>query len=67
MKRTYTAPKLTSFGNVTDITQVTGNPTRGDAIYLNGEVVSGNNDVDSLDLICNGPSLKNANCKSGTF
>ena len=63
MKRTYTAPKLTSFGNVNQITQVVGKPNSTDAVFLNGEIISNSNDNDSLDLICNG-SLSGANCKA---
>jgi hypothetical protein len=61
MKSTYTAPKLTSLGNVTNITQVLGNPTSQDFVYLNGSVISNNNDIDSIDLVCTG-SAPNLNC-----
>lgn len=34
MKRTYTAPELTSFGNVTEITQQNGVSQRGDFAFF---------------------------------
>ncbi|NJM71423.1 MAG: lasso peptide [Scytonema sp. RU_4_4] len=61
MKSSYTAPKLTVHGNVADITQVLGNPTAQDFVFLNGSVVSNNNDIDSIDLNCTG-SGPNLNC-----
>ncbi|MGB3761424.1 MAG: lasso peptide [Rivularia sp. (in: cyanobacteria)] len=61
MKRTYTAPKLTSFGNVTEITQITGSTTKNDFQFLNGTVISGNNDLGSLNDICTGTE-SNKNC-----
>lgn len=61
MKKTYIAPKLTSFGNVAQMTQVVGNISTEDFVYLNGQIISNSNDVDSLDLICTG-SLSNMNC-----
>ncbi|WP_414622905.1 lasso peptide [Calothrix sp. CCY 0018] len=50
MKKTYTAPKLSSFGNVTEITQVIGGDARTDFVFQNGEVISGNNDLGSRDI-----------------
>lgn len=61
MKRTYTAPKLTLFGNVTEMTQVTGNATTKDFQFLNGDIISGNNDVGSFNDICTGTQT-NKNC-----
>ncbi|MEA5598339.1 lasso peptide [Rivularia sp. UHCC 0363] len=61
MKRTYTAPKLTSFGNVTEITQVNGTSKRGDFAYLNGEVLSDGDDFGSFD-ICIGSKPPGAKC-----
>ena len=64
MKRTYTAPKLTSFGNVTEITQVIGGDSRQDFVFENGVIISGNNDLGSQD-ICSGtpPTMAGANCR----
>ena len=50
MKKSYTAPKLTSFGNVTEITQVIGGAARTDFAFENGKVVSGKNDLGSRDI-----------------
>jgi hypothetical protein len=61
MKTSYTAPKLTVHGDASYITQVIGNPERGDFIFLNGSVVSNSNDIDSVDLVCTG-SPANLNC-----
>ncbi|MBW4477280.1 MAG: lasso peptide [Tolypothrix brevis GSE-NOS-MK-07-07A] len=61
MKSSYTAPKLTVHGNVAEITQVLGNPTAKDFIFLNGSVVSNGNDIDSIDLECTG-TAQNLNC-----
>jgi hypothetical protein len=60
MKSSYTAPKLTVHGNVAEITEVLGNPTRGDFVFLNGNVISNNNDIDSQDIVCTGtaPNLQ---------
>lgn len=63
MKRTYTAPKLTSFGNVAQMTQVVGNISTQDFVYLNGQIISNGNDNDSMDLQCTG-SMQNMNCAS---
>jgi hypothetical protein len=62
MKSSYTAPKLTVHGNVADITQVLGNPTRGDFAFLNGNVISNNNDIDSIDLECTTDTAGKLNC-----
>lgn len=51
MKKSYTAPKLTSFGNVTEITQVIGGAARTDFAFENGKVVSGGNDLGSQDIV----------------
>ncbi|MCV3215229.1 lasso peptide [Plectonema radiosum NIES-515] len=61
MKSSYTVPKLTVHGNVVEITQVLGNPTRGDFVFLNGNVISNSNDIDSRDLNCTG-TAENLNC-----
>jgi hypothetical protein len=63
MKSAYTAPKLTSLGNVAEITQVLGSTSRPDFTFLNGNVISGNNDIGSTD-ICVGtrPTAPGANC-----
>jgi hypothetical protein len=61
MKSSYTVPKLTVHGNVAEITQVLGNPTRGDFVFLNGNAISNGNDIDSQDLECTG-SLRQLNC-----
>jgi hypothetical protein len=62
MKSSYTVPKLTVHGNVAEITQVLGNKTtRKDFVFLNGEVVSNRNDMDSMDLDCTG-SLSKLTC-----
>jgi hypothetical protein len=62
MKATYSVPKLTVHGNVADITQVVGSESsRKDFVFLNGEVISNRNDLDSQDLDCTG-SLPNINC-----
>lgn len=61
MKSSYTVPKLTVHGNVADITQVLGAPTAQDFVFLNGNVISNNNDIDSIDLNCTG-SRSNLNC-----
>ncbi|MBD2605343.1 lasso peptide [Scytonema hofmannii FACHB-248] len=61
MKSSYTAPKLTVHGNVADITQVLGNPTAQDFVFLNGNVISNSNDVDSIDLDCKG-TAHNLDC-----
>lgn len=51
MKKTYTAPKLSSFGNVTEITQVLGGDARTDFAFNSaGEIISGNNDLGSRDI-----------------
>jgi hypothetical protein len=50
MKSAYTAPKLTSLGNVAEITQVLGGTTRTDFTYLNGTPISGGNDLGSSDI-----------------
>ncbi|BDA71993.1 hypothetical protein RIVM261_004920 [Rivularia sp. IAM M-261] len=36
MKSSYTAPKLTVYGNVAEITQILGSSSRRDFIFLNG-------------------------------
>jgi hypothetical protein len=62
MKTSYTVPKLTVHGNVAEITQVVGSKTtRTDFVFLNGDVISNRNDLDSKDLDCTG-SLSNMNC-----
>lgn len=53
MKATYTSPKLTVHGNVADITQVLGPTERRDFTFLNGNPISGGNDIGSRD-ICSG-------------
>jgi hypothetical protein len=62
MKSSYTAPKLTVHGNVADITQVLGSPTAKDFVFLNGNVVSNSNDIDSQDLVCTG-TQDSSSCK----
>jgi hypothetical protein len=54
MKSTYTAPKLTSLGNVAEITQILGSTNNPDFTFLNGSVISGNNDIGSASLNCTG-------------
>lgn len=61
MKSSYTVPKLTVHGNVAEITQILGEPTRADFVFLNGTVISGNNDIGSGNLNCT-PSGGNLNC-----
>ena len=65
MKRNYTPPKLTSFGNVSEITQVVGGNSREDFIFENGTIISGNNDLGSLDLNC--PTSVEDGCQKGIF
>lgn len=64
MKRTYSAPKLTSFGNVTEITQVNGTSTRTDFSFLNGLPVSDGDDLGSFD-ICGGSPNATGNTPAG--
>ncbi|MGH8000396.1 MAG: lasso peptide, partial [Brasilonema sp.] len=54
-------PKLTVHGNVAEITQILGGDTRKDFTFLNGDVISQNNDIGSKDLDCTG-NLPNLNC-----
>lgn len=56
MKTTYSVPKLTVHGDVADITQVLGGSRRIDFAFLNGEVISGNNDIGSRDITCRNPN-----------
>ncbi len=53
MRSSYTVPKLTVHGNVADITQVLGATQRTDFTFLNGNPISGGNDLGSSD-ICSG-------------
>jgi len=62
MKSSYTAPKLIVHGNVAEITQILGNPTRADFVFLNGNVISGNDDIGSDNLNCTPSSGGNFNC-----
>lgn len=61
MKSSYTAPKLTVHGNVADITQILGSPTRADFAFLNGQSIAGDDDIGSRDQLCTGTS-QNPTC-----
>jgi hypothetical protein len=61
MKSTYTAPKLTSLGNVAEITQVSGGGTRKDFVFFNGAIISDNDDFGSKD-ICGGTTPRGPKC-----
>jgi len=51
MKNAYTAPKLTSFGNVTEMTQARGIKSKQDFIYtVGGDEIGGGNDLGSSDV-----------------
>ncbi len=51
MKNNYVAPKLTSFGNVTEMTQARGTENRQDFIFtVNGDEIGGGNDLGSSDI-----------------
>ncbi|RUT00258.1 hypothetical protein DSM106972_077060 [Dulcicalothrix desertica PCC 7102] len=62
MKRIYDAPKLASYGDITVITQITGDPKRTDFLFSNGEAVSGANDIGSKDVCLGSPDSPNADC-----
>ncbi|BAY87290.1 hypothetical protein NIES267_68110 [Calothrix parasitica NIES-267] len=52
MKNTYTTPKLTSFGDVAEMTQVIGGDSRTDFVFNTaGQPISGGNDLGSRDVI----------------
>jgi len=55
MKATYSVPKLTVYGNVTEITQILGGSRRTDFAFLNGEIISDSNDLGSRDITCRNP------------
>jgi hypothetical protein len=55
MKTTYSVPKLTIYGDVAEITQILGGSTRTDFAFLNGQVISGSNDLGSRDITCRNP------------
>ncbi|KAF3886912.1 MULTISPECIES: lasso peptide [Nostocales] len=64
MKSRYTAPKLTVYGNVAEITQILGSSSNNDFLFFNGNVNSSaaaSPDAGSSDL-CIGPAPSNANC-----
>ncbi|NMG20014.1 lasso peptide [Brasilonema bromeliae] len=61
MKSSYTAPKLTVHGDVAQITQILGDTTRQDFVFLNGTPISGGNDIGSKD-ICSGTTPKGPDC-----
>ncbi|BAY87297.1 hypothetical protein NIES267_68180 [Calothrix parasitica NIES-267] len=65
MKRNYTTPKLTSFGKVSEITQIVGGNKRTDFLFESGEVTSDSNDLGSLDLNC--PTSIEDGCQKGIF
>ncbi len=57
MKKNYVAPKLTSFGNVTEMTQSRGTENRQDFIFtVSGVEIGGGNDLGSADVF-NVPDL----------
>ena len=52
MKNAYTAPKLTSFGNVAEMTQVVGGNQRTDFLFNSaGQIISQGNDLGSRDAV----------------
>ena len=52
MKNNYVAPKLTSFGNVTEMTQAAGRAKRTDAIFnADGVEIGGGDDHGSRDVV----------------
>lgn len=61
MKNAYSAPKLTVYGNVAQITQILGGASRTDFLFFNGDSISGNNDLGSRDINCTGNG-NNWNC-----
>lgn len=51
MKNNYVAPKLTSFGNVTEMTQARGVSNKQDFIFtVSGVEVGGGDDLGSTDI-----------------
>lgn len=51
MKKNYVAPKLTSFGNVTEMTQARGVENKQDFIFtVSGNEIGGGNDLGSRDV-----------------
>ncbi|MFB2771561.1 lasso peptide [Pelatocladus sp. BLCC-F211] len=67
MKSAYSTPTLTVHGDVAEITQILGSKDRVDFLFFTGgnSSVSGNNDIGSRDVFCNGNSLENlGNCTS---
>ncbi|WP_258003578.1 lasso peptide [Fischerella muscicola] len=63
MKKAYSVPKLTVYGDVAEITQILGSSSRQDFLFFNGNSISGGDDIGSRDINCtsNGGNL---NCSS---
>lgn len=54
MKNNYVAPKLSSFGNVTEMTQAIGRLQRRDFVFdTSGNQIGNNNDLGSQNAVHN--------------